>query len=132
MPYRSIDVNIDTVGWVPLDQRYDFPGQEELGFRINGCGDTGVIEVFYSEIKQPQQAWNNARLNKLRDRLQDLCDHRVSRSDPEFMDDPAVASNPNRESFFWEGADLVSRPLIIVSVYLENGLPHLKTRRPAD
>ena len=124
MPYQSIEFNIDGVGWVSSDQRADFPGQDELGIRVNGIGKNGFMEVMYADI--PGSSWNQNRLNKFMERAQDEIDLRIDLNDTELASDPDAQTDPARPDFFHDTAgsanDLVSRPVIISNVRFDGVL----------
>lgn len=88
----------------------------EVGIRLVGVGKTGVFEVRYADI--PGNSWNANRLSKFAERAQQLIDVRIPLSDPSLADDPAGpnGSDPGLPNFFWDGGDLVARPIIISNV----------------
>ncbi len=63
-----------------------------------------------------QQGGDNLKVAALiKSQLQDALDVVIRRTDLP-ADDPARITNPNRPDFFWDGPDLVARPVIVESV----------------
>jgi hypothetical protein len=83
---------------------------EEVGVRLEGVGEGGFFEVLYADI--PGNSWNQNRLNKFVVRAQELIDQRILRTDLP-ADDQARLADPARADWFWDGNDVVHRPIII-------------------
>ena len=77
---------------------------------INGVGKDGFVRVYYADV--PGNSWNQNRLNKGIEALQNLIDQRTLRTDLP-ADDPARISDPARPDWFWEGSDIVARPVVV-------------------
>ena len=88
----------------------------EVGIRLVGVGKDGFIEILYADI--PGNSWNQNRLQKFAERAQQLIDVRIPLTDPSLVDDPdgINGTDPARPDFFWDGGDLVARPVIISNV----------------
>jgi len=101
---------------------------EEIGIRFNGVGKDGFFEAIYADI--PGNSWNQNRLDMFTARAQDLIDIRIPLDDPSLIDDPAGpnGSDPARPEFFWDGGDLVARPIIISDVTFTDRLNFTLTR----
>ncbi len=99
---------------VRLPLRHLLDGQgEPVGTQMLGAGRTGEITIMYDDISG--NTGNAAWLNKFRDAIQDKIDvvDPLSSYPP---DDPDRATDPNREDFFHEQGNLVSRSVIIFDV----------------
>lgn len=86
---------------------------EEIGIRLLGVGANGIIEVLYKDI--PGNSWNQNRLNQFTQRAQNFIDQRIAKTSLS-TDDPARLEDPARPDFFWDGNDLVARPILISNV----------------
>jgi hypothetical protein len=115
MPIRGLEFHkVSTNEWVSAEFRD--PADED-GIRLLGVGDTGIGTMMYGDI--PGGSWNQARLNKARDYVQEtLIDVRIPLTDPSLVDDPAGPNgvDPARPDFFWDSGDLVARSVIISDV----------------
>ena len=101
---------------------------EEIGIRFNGVGKNGFIEIIYADI--PGNSWNPQRLVGFTVKAQEFIDVRIPLDDPSLIDDPAGpnGSDPARPDFFWDGGDLVARPIIISDVTFTDVLNFTLTR----
>ncbi|KKN63162.1 hypothetical protein LCGC14_0504320 [marine sediment metagenome] len=90
---------------------------------------SGRLEIDVVALLTEQEG-NNVKVAALvKMQLQDFLDVRIKRTDLP-SDEPTRTSNPNREDFFWDGPDLVSRP-VIVSVVVWDGECYAVTLRRA-
>src|SRR5210317_2053738 len=108
MPIQGIQFRREsTQEWVTLEDRD--PADED-GLRLLGAGPSGVLEILYADI--PGNSWNANRLAKFEERANQLLTKRQPiASLPD--DDPDKTTDPARPDFFWDGSDLVARPVII-------------------
>jgi hypothetical protein len=128
MPYKSMEFNIDTVGWVPSIERDDYPALDELGIRVNGT-PTGSIEFMYSEV--PGASWNQAKLDAAQQIAQDLVDVRTPLTDlpaehPWRLADPGLG-NPD-SAVFWDAGDLVFRDFRVTDFVWNDRLDWTSTK----
>ena len=70
----------------------------------------GVQRLLYADI--PGNGWPQQRLNRARDRLQDLLDFRQPLADLP-VDDPDKTTDPALPDLFWDGNDLVGRNTVV-------------------
>jgi len=130
MPISGIEFHKESTDeWV---QAGDRDPTDEDGLRLRGAGHdgTGYLTIMYTDI--PGNSWNQNRLNMFTARANQYLEHRTPLTDPSLVDDPAGpnGSDPARPNFFWDGGDLVAKPVVISDVTYseEAGLNFATTR----
>ncbi len=96
-------------------------------WKTSSVADRKEIDVVAELTKQGGDNLKVAALVK--GQLQDALDVVIKRTDLP-LEDEARQSNPNRPDFFWDGPDLVSRPVIVESVVWD-GTRYIPTLRRA-
>ena len=86
---------------------------------LRGVGPRGVIHIEFASI--PGNGWNQNRLNKLTEAVQNLIDVRIPLNDPSLADDPDALVDPARPDFFHDGGNLVARPVTISDLAFIDG-----------
>lgn len=100
----------------------------ETSLTLYGVGPNGVLHINYADI--PGNSWNQNRLNKLVDRVQELIDVRIPLNDPSLVGDPDALVDPARPNFFHDGGDLVSRAIVIEDVSFDGTKLNFTLRKP--
>ena len=88
-----------------------YNGNEEIGIRLLGT-PRGDLEFLYADI--PGNSWNQNRLDKFVQRANQFLEKRVPISSlPD--DDPDKFTDPATPRMFWDGNDLVTMNVEVVS-----------------
>ena len=82
----------------------------------------GTRRINFSDIQGTN--WNAQRIERARAAIQSILDGRILRSGLS-IDDPAFMVDPGLPWFFWDGLDLVSRP-VAVTVEATGGSPPIR------
>lgn len=107
--------NASTNEWV--DQFSRTP-EDEDGIRIVGLGrGHGVPVLMFHD--SPGNDWNTQKLAHFNERVRRACEFRKPRASLS-DDDPDKHVDPGRKNFYWEGNDLVNKPVEITFFYAED------------
>jgi len=92
----------------------------EIGVRLVGIGENGVIEFLYSDI--PGQSWTPARIEIARQWVQDRIDVRFDRATLPPDDPMIVNGDPALLWLFWDGTDVVVRTMAITNITFDGNI----------